>query len=76
MKSKKSNIVAGVLALLLGAFGIHHFYLGNKIRGVVYLLFFWTFIPGLIAFFEGIALLVADEERFNYKYNRQDKVAA
>ena len=29
-------MVAGLLALFLGAFGIHHFYLGSNIAGVVY----------------------------------------
>lgn len=66
----KSKIVAGVLALFLGGFGIHRFYLGNIGLGILYLLFCWTMIPGVIAFIEGIVFLCCDEQKFNAKYNR------
>lgn len=36
--SQKSRVAAGVLGLLLGAFGIHNFYLGNTKRGLIQLL--------------------------------------
>lgn len=64
--SKK--IVAGVLALLLGGFGIHHFYLGNIGRGIIYLLLCWTFIPALIALIEGITYLTMSDSAFEAKY--------
>lgn len=35
---QKSRIAAGILAILLGAYGIHSFYLGNTSRGLVQLL--------------------------------------
>jgi TM2 domain-containing membrane protein YozV len=45
--------VAGILlALFLGSFGAHHFYLRRTGLGVLYLLFFWTGIPGFIGFIE------------------------
>ena len=50
----KSKIVAGVLAILLGNFGIHKFYLGKPGAGILYILFCWTYIPGLIGWIEGI----------------------
>lgn len=37
-KSSKDKVVAAVLALFLGAWGIHHFYLGNNDRGLRYLI--------------------------------------
>ncbi len=37
--------------------------------GVLYLLFCWTFIPGLIALFEFIGLILMSEEDFNLKFN-------
>jgi len=45
--------VAGVLlALFLGGFGIHHFYLRRTGLGVVYLCFCWTPIPWILGFIE------------------------
>lgn len=35
---QKSRIAAGILAILLGAYGIHSFYLGNTSRGLMQLL--------------------------------------
>lgn len=35
---QKSRVAAGVLAMLLGAYGVHSFYLGNTSRGLVQLL--------------------------------------
>jgi TM2 domain-containing membrane protein YozV len=64
-----SKIVTALLAFFLGAFGVHHFYLGQKGRGILYLLFFWTIVPGMIAFVEGILFLLMDDEEFDYRYN-------
>ncbi|WP_422392226.1 TM2 domain-containing protein [Niallia oryzisoli] len=50
----KSKVAAGLLGILLGSFGIHKFYLGRWGWGIIYLLFFWTYIPGIFGFIEGI----------------------
>lgn len=52
------RIVGAILAIFLGDFGIHHFYSGDVKHGLWHLLFFWTGIPGLIGFIEGIIWLV------------------
>jgi TM2 domain-containing membrane protein YozV len=49
---KKDSTTGIVLALFLGGFGAHHFYLGKAGLGVLYVLFCWTFIPAIIALFE------------------------
>lgn len=41
----KSKTTAIVLCFFLGGFGIHRFYLGQTGLGILYLIFFWTFIP-------------------------------
>lgn len=64
----KSKLAAALFALFLGGLGIHKFYLGRIGRGVVYLLFCWTFVPSIIGFIEGILLLVMSESDFNKKY--------
>ncbi len=52
------RVVAAILAIFLGDFGIHHFYTGDTKHGIWHLVFFWTGIPGLIGFIEGIIWLV------------------
>lgn len=59
---------AGVLALLLGSFGAHKFYLGQHGVGVVYLLLFWTMVPALLGVVEGLVYLASSEERFERAY--------
>ena len=52
------RVVAAILAIFLGDFGIHHFYTGDTKHGIWHLVFFWTGIPGLIGLIEGIIWLV------------------
>ena len=61
-------MTAALLALFLGGLGAHRFYLGRTGSGILYLLFFWTFIPALIAFVEAIILLTMSDEDFVKKY--------
>jgi hypothetical protein len=49
---RRDEIVGVLLALLLGCFGVHHFYLGRTGLGILYLCFFWTGIPAIIGFVE------------------------
>lgn len=63
--SGKSKIVAGILAIFLGGFGVHKFYLGRVLMGLLYLFFSWTFIPALIGLIEGIIYLCMDEGKFH-----------
>lgn len=65
--TEKNKLVAGLLAIFLGGFGIHKFYLGRIALGIVYLIFTWTFIPWIIGFIEGIVYLCMSEEKFNKK---------
>ena len=64
----KSKIVAFIFAWFLGAFGGHKFYLGRTGWGVLYLVFFWTLIPAVAAFIEGIIYLTMSDEAFEAKY--------
>lgn len=66
--STKSRMAAALLAIFLGGLGAHKFYLGKPIQGLLYLVFCWTFIPGVIGFIEGIIYLVTSEEDFARKY--------
>ncbi|MGZ5050467.1 MAG: NINE protein [Methylobacter sp.] len=50
-KSKDAT-TAILLNLLLGGLGVHHFYLGRNLIGILYLLFCWTLIPLVISIFD------------------------
>ena len=65
----KSKIAAGLLAIFLGGFGIHKFYLGKTGMGILYLVFFWTYIPAIIAFVEGLIYLCSNDENFQLKHH-------
>lgn len=41
-----------VLCFFLGAIGGHKFYAGKVFAGIMYIVFCWTYIPSIIAFFE------------------------
>ncbi|MBO0440410.1 TM2 domain-containing protein [Candidatus Enterococcus ikei] len=47
-----------ILAFFLGWFGVHKFYSGFTGKGIMYLVFSWTGIPAIIAFFTAIATLL------------------
>lgn len=64
----KNKIVAAILALILGGLGIHKFYLGQSGKGIMYLIFCWTYIPAILAFIEGITILCSNDENFQIKY--------
>lgn len=63
----KSKVVAGVLGILIGGFGIHKFYLGKIGMGILYLCFCWTGIPAFVGFIEGIIYLCSSDENFQLK---------
>ena len=68
-RSTHSRTTAVLLAMLLGGFGLHKFYLGSIVWGVIYLVFCWTFIPAGVAFLEGIYYLTLSDEEFSRKYD-------
>jgi TM2 domain-containing protein len=64
----RNRIAAAIFALLLGGLGIHKFYLGRIGQGILYLIFFWTFIPAVVGFIEGIIYLTMSDQEFEAKY--------
>ena len=46
-----NKVILLVLMFFLGGFGIHYFYEGKNLKGILSILFSWTFIPSIIAFF-------------------------
>lgn len=66
---KKDRISAALLAIFLGFIGIHKFYLGRQTAGILYLVFFWTCIPAILACIDFAMILFLDDTSFDAKYN-------
>ena len=49
---QKDEVVGVLLALFLGTFGAHHFYLHKNGLGILYIVFCWTGIPTIVGFVE------------------------
>jgi TM2 domain-containing membrane protein YozV len=54
--ARRDEVVGVLLAIFLGTFGIHHFYLRRTGLGILYLLFFWTGVPALLGFIEAFVM--------------------
>jgi TM2 domain-containing membrane protein YozV len=66
--SGRNRVAAALFGILLGGLGMHKFYLGQVVAGVIYILFSWTFIPAIVGFIEGIIYLTMSDADFAAKY--------
>jgi TM2 domain-containing membrane protein YozV len=55
-QASRDEVVGVLLALFLGSFGIHHFYLRRNGLGVLYLVFSWTGIPAILGLIEAFLM--------------------
>ncbi len=69
----KTKVVAGLLGIFLGGFGVHHFYLGSTMAGVIVLIasLVTCGFAGIIALVEAIMLLIMKDEEFDARYNHR-----
>ena len=65
----KDKMVAGILGILIGGLGIHHFYLGSTTAGIIVLVLSCCGIGPIIGLVEGIMLLIMPDAEFNARYN-------
>lgn len=76
----KQKSIAGILAILVGALGIHFFYLGQKSWGLVFLLGtvltcgFGALLTTPVSIVQGIMYLCASDEDFYNKYVVQKRL--
>ena len=49
---RRDEVVGILLALFLGTFGVHHFYLRRTGLGILYIVISWTGIPTVLGFIE------------------------
>lgn len=62
---KPKQTTAAILSILLGDFGVGHFYTGQTLRGVLDVIFCWTGIPAIIGIIEGIIWLTDTEAEWD-----------
>jgi TM2 domain-containing membrane protein YozV/glutaredoxin len=67
-EATKSRWVAALLAIFLGLFGVHKFYLGQAGQGILYLIFCWTAIPFFLGIIDGISFLGMSDRKFAQQY--------
>ena len=67
-KPESNRTVAGILAILLGAFGAHRFYLGDTKGGLIRLASSLLCLGGIIGLIEGIIYLTKSDEEFIQTY--------
>lgn len=70
-----SKAVLLLLTFFTGGIGGHKFYTGRHWQGVLYLLFFWTGIPGLIALIEFLIYAFTGSEKLQEKYEAHNTAA-
>ncbi|MFI3242928.1 MAG: TM2 domain-containing protein [Akkermansia sp.] len=65
-----NKVIYCVLAFFLGYIGIHKFYAGKTMAGVLYLLFCWTGIPAILALIDFIVgLCKSSDEQGNITFS-------
>lgn len=73
----RNKLVAGLLAIFLGSFGIHKFYLGYNRAGAIMiactmlgwvLAFVPTMLVGLVALIEGVIYMTRSDAQFHETY--------
>ncbi|WP_341527266.1 NINE protein [Nostoc sp. UHCC 0302] len=71
LTKRKSRSVAAILAFsgTLTISGLHKFYLGQPLWGILYVLLSWTPIPKVASAIEGVWYLAQDEEAFDRHFN-------
>ena len=73
VESKK--VLCGILGILLGAWGVHRFMLGDTKGGIIRIILtiFTLGFAGIIGFIEGIIYLTKSDEDFIATYQEGDK---
>ncbi|HEY9712509.1 MAG TPA: NINE protein, partial [Chroococcales cyanobacterium] len=61
----KRRVTAVMLAALLGTFGAHKFYLGERAQGIAYALLCWTGVPTLLGLFDAFHYSQMSQVTFN-----------
>ena len=71
----EKKMVAGILGILLGSFGVHKFYLGYTKEGIIQLVvcLVTCYIGSIVGLIEGIIYLTKSDEEFVETYIKNQK---
>lgn len=64
-----NRTVFAILAFLFGFIGMHKFYQGKPVWGLIYLLTFWTGVPAMVSVIEGLIALFQSDAAFDAENN-------
>lgn len=62
MKVSKGLYLA--LAIFLGGLGIHKFYAGKWIQGLLYLVFMWTYVPVALSLIDVVIAMMSPADEY------------
>ena len=75
-KNRDISAILAFTGVVLPICGLHKFYLGQPLWGLLYILLSWTPIPHIASAIEGIWYLAQDQEEFDRNFNPNLESAA
>lgn len=76
---ESKRVIAGILAILLGPFGVHKFILGYTTQGIILLAItivtcgIGAAVTSIVGLIEGVVYLTKSDEEFIYTYQTNKK---
>jgi TM2 domain-containing membrane protein YozV len=58
-------------SLLFGGLGVHKFYLGQHLKGSLYLIFSWTLVPMIVGWIDAVRTMKMSPFNFQQRYCRK-----
>ena len=71
--NRNSHVECGIIAVIFGSIGLHKFYRGQYGRGILYIIFCWSFIPAFVGVLEGIHYLTEGQEAYEEELKPKPK---
>ncbi|MGZ9897467.1 TM2 domain-containing protein [Shewanella gaetbuli] len=69
----KNQKLAVLFGFMFGGVGLHKFYLGQHLKGCLYLCFCWTLVPMVVGWIDAVKTLKMSAYKFQQRYS-QDNV--
>ena len=71
--NRNSHVECGIIAVIFGSIGLHKFYRGQYGRGILYIIFCWSFIPAFVGVLEGIHYLTEGQAAYEEELKPKPK---